>query len=149
MLKRHVTTKHSGQRKPCKEQNTCSWNVSTLRIDLCRKQGPSQWGATGANAPARLSGAPERPLTHLCGVAISSFLGIHTRAPAVNQTLPKRQGPPIKAQSSSGAPWSELESQIESRWGPLRPPYDGVSRPDAPVLKNPSFFYGRKDSFRI
>ena len=50
-------------------------------------QGHSQLGSMGAlgNAPMRLSGAPQRPLTCICEVAVVIFFfGIHAKPPAAN-----------------------------------------------------------------
>ena len=87
----------------------CEPRLSTV---ICT-QGRSQQGATGTNAPARLTGAPRGPLTSHCGVAVANFL-LPRRPTAPNCALSKCQG---LLSSALNILWSDLRSQIKSQRG--------------------------------
>ena len=79
-------------------------------------QGRSQRGATGANAPARLSGAP-KTFARPCGVAVANFLRIYTR-PLTDNLVPA-------APNGSGASHQEAMGSF-SDLRVLVPPKNGV-----------------------
>ena len=102
---------------------------SDIVLKFCRHQGcrhrGSQWGATGANAPARLSKAPENLLLAcLCWVAVANFPGMRIRPPAANWSLSKYQGAQQDQIPSRGAlelARSYTKSSWDRFWGPWGP----------------------------
>ena len=80
---------------------------------FCRYQGRGQRGATGVNAPARLSRA-RGPLARLCCVAVANFPGMRVGLLQPTELFLSVRGLG-KAKSTAGVHWSG--SYIRSSWG--------------------------------
>ena len=117
-------------------------------VKLTSTQGRSQRGATDANAPVRLGGAPTRTSYPPAWSCPSEFSWFTYEASCSQLSSFEVPGDPNRDSNPSYGPLERPEAQDQEPMGPLwrtrgslGPPYDGTPWSYASASKNGSYVY--------